>query len=786
MNMNMNMNMNCGVVSQLLRRSEVSQGARRRRNFSYIGLILHLLFWSHGAPAALKSERKVCFSNLRWVRCPDSATEEVIIASIRIENGKPVIQEILSQPGSWPRADQEVPDENDARAQLVDARGMVIVGAKLHFHHRIQVPPDQQGSLIDIYPASVELPNPEATLMLVRPQDAAKLRVELPAQAFRGNRGTAASQGLSLQWVEQDLPLPSLGWREDTGTPAQSATASSSSDGFFDVAILASGYDVSTMTSFDVIASQIMRRISSLQPFAKYNPRTRYYVIRNTQGLGCHSGCNGMSRLLCCDSAKVIAAAQEAGVSVDEIIVVDSTATYSGGGYRDLDRYQSDSLTSYSQVYGGPSAADMAVHEFGHSFANLCDEYSYSSEGYTYKSCVNCRPVCDDFGAHSSVCQISCDARPDYYRPENSIMYSLQYTTFNQVSQEESLQPRLEFFSQSRRPGITINDVSRPEGGEGASDFTFTVSLSEPSLENVSVSYSTNGGTAQAGADYFAVPLETLQFLPGEKKKVLKVSVHGDPLVEPDETFFVRLSQSVNSVILDYEGKGEILNDDYPSLKISSASLGEGNSASKPFQFTLSLNTASAKPVSVRYETVDASAGAGTDYIGLPLTAITFKPGETKKQVAVNVKGDTLRETNEIFYLRVSSPIGLTLFNTQGTGTILNDDGPVLRIDDASVVEGDEGPRNVTLKLSLTPASTHAVSLKYATTDGSAAAGKDYIGVPFTAITFKPGETTKTITVSVKPDRIKESDEAFFVNLSSANGATIFDRQGKVTVQNDD
>ncbi|MCI5147327.1 MAG: hypothetical protein D3923_17805, partial [Candidatus Electrothrix sp. AR3] len=166
----------------------------------------------------------------------------------------------------------------------------------------------------------------------------------------------------------------------------------------------------------------------------------------NTGDLGCYSGCSNIDRLMCCDSMKVMAAAVASGQLYDEIIIIHSTSTYSGGGMRDLGAYQDDSASTYCQVYNGTSTVSMVSHEFGHSFGNLCDEYSYGSEGYAYYDCANCRASCSDWSDISTGCQLGCDARSDYYRPEDSIMLSLEIPTYNLPSIHNSFIPRLNFF----------------------------------------------------------------------------------------------------------------------------------------------------------------------------------------------------------------------------------------------------------------------------------------------------------------------------------------------------
>ena len=82
------------------------------------------------------------------------------------------------------------------------------------------------------------------------------------------------------------------------------------------------------------------------------------------------------------------------------------------------------------------------------------------------------------------------------------------------------------------------------------------------------------------------------------------------------------------------------------------------------------------------------------------------------------------------------------------------------------------------------PPSDAPVTVNFATADGTAAAGEDYVAASGT-LTFAPGETTKTITVVVKGDKQKEADETFSVNLFGAFGALILDGQGLGSILDD-
>ncbi len=116
-------------------------------------------------------------------------------------------------------------------------------------------------------------------------------------------------------------------------------------------------------------------------------------------------------------------------------------------------------------------------------------------------------------------------------------------------------------------PTLAINDVSKNEGNSGTTAFDFTVTLSETSVQTVTVDYLSGGGTATAGSDY--APVEgRLTFTPGQTSKTVTVQVNGDTTVEPDETFFVNLRAPTNATIADAQGMGTIVNDDQPASLI--------------------------------------------------------------------------------------------------------------------------------------------------------------------------------------------------------------------------
>lgn len=110
---------------------------------------------------------------------------------------------------------------------------------------------------------------------------------------------------------------------------------------------------------------------------------------------------------------------------------------------------------------------------------------------------------------------------------------------------------------------------------------------------------------------------------------------------------------------------------------------------------------------------------------------------------------------------------------------------PALSIADGSVSEGNKGTTTLNLTVTLSRSSTEAVTVKYATLDGTALAKQDYTATSGT-LTFQPGKTSGTISVAIAVDRKRESNETFWVQLSNASGATIADGVATATIVNDD
>ena len=145
---------------------------------------------------------------------------------------------------------------------------------------------------------------------------------------------------------------------------------------------------------------------------------------------------------------------------------------------------------------------------------------------------------------------------------------------------------------------------------------------------------------------------------------------------------------------------------------------------------------------------------------------------------------DSLDEANETVTLTISSASNATISDATATLTITDDDAtPSLSIADVS---GNETAGNRQFTVTLSAASGLAVTVNYATSDGTATAGADYTASNGT-LTIAAGATTATFNVGVLADSIDEANETATLTLSGVSStATISDATATLTITDDD
>ena len=336
-------------------------------------------------------------------------------------------------------------------------------------------------------------------------------------------------------------------------------------------------------------------------------------------------------------------------------------------------------------------------------------------------------------------------------------------------------------------PEISIADVSQLEGNS-LNQMVFTVTLSNASGLPVTISYSTENGTATGGSDYVAIANTQLTFSPGETTKQIVTNILGDFIVEPDENFLLNITSATNGIIADSQAVGTLINDDAPgTIQFTAANYTVSEGAGFA-TITITRTGGLSQGVTVRFVTVDGTALAGEDYTSVR-TTVNFAPGEASKTVSIPLIDDLIDEPTETINIALEAPTGGAILGSPINAIISitdNDAAPVLSVNNVTQNEGNTGTTVFTFTVTLAGQSSEEVTVGYSTANGTATAPSDYTAISQGLLTFAPGETTKQVNVIVNGDFTIEANETFFVNLSSPLGATIGAAQGTGTINNDD
>jgi len=183
--------------------------------------------------------------------------------------------------------------------------------------------------------------------------------------------------------------------------------------------------------------------------------------------------------------------------------------------------------------------------------------------------------------------------------------------------------------------------------------------------------------------------------------------------------------------------------------------------------------------LSVNYATADLTATAGSDYTAAS-GSLTFADGETEKIVNIPIANDGVVEPEETVQLTLSGTPELEALGGKYTATLhIFDANTPLTItldgqspDDVSFPEGNVGNSNAAIRVRLSAATSRTVSVDFATFNGSALPGVDFVSTAGT-LTFDPGSETRDILIPIIGDTLDESSEFFVLNLSNPVNASL-------------
>lgn len=367
-------------------------------------------------------------------------------------------------------------------------------------------------------------------------------------------------------------------------------------------------------------------------------------------------------------------------------------------------------------------------------------------------------------------------------------------------------------------PAVSVTAVTQSEGDAGTTPFTFTATLLwynvntskyevAKAVTPITVSYSTEDDTAQAGTDYNAVVGGTFTIPVGDSSAQFTIDVNGDTVLEPTEQFRVKLSVPVFGAdfwLRTQSVLGVIRNDEptplAPAVTFDSgygdpgayvATMEEGNPGIGRINHSLLVQVdggggvAAARPVTVAYR-VYASTGANaatprTDFIAQAGT-ITIPAGQKTARLPVRIVDDPYREADETFRVEITAVTpGVLKLGQQCTVTITDPDTtdrptpptpatpPTISISGPAVVGEADG--TATFDVTLDGPTSVPVRVIYGLISGTARSGLDFIGTAG-LVTIPAGEVTASFQVRLINDRVTENTEKFTVKINAAYGAT--------------
>mgnify|MGYP001805925513 CR=1 FL=1 len=216
-----------------------------------------------------------------------------------------------------------------------------------------------------------------------------------------------------------------------------------------------------------------------------------------------------------------------------------------------------------------------------------------------------------------------------------------------------------------------------------------------------------------------------------------------------------------------------------PVINVSTSELSRGE-GERVARITVNLSEASDQTVTVNYAAIADTATAGADYRLIGSGVLNFLPGKTTQTITVSLINDLLVESDETFTVQLSTPVNATLGADATTVTIVDNDTvpspdtstlPIIQLDATKISLNEGDSAQLTVMLSV--AATQPVTVDYVTQDDTAQnASGDYVATSG-SLTFAPGETSKTISVTTLDDTAVESNETFNVQLSNPVNATL-------------
>ncbi len=396
-------------------------------------------------------------------------------------------------------------------------------------------------------------------------------------------------------------------------------------------------------------------------------------------------------RLVTISSSKIYAAAA-AFPDWDQLIVIVNESIYGGSG------------GSIAVTTTNTSARLIVIHEYGHTFHDLADEYTSAYPGF---------PACSDISP-SANCEVNVTNQTNaslikwkswitpgnpiptpggtagiglfegaryqttgVYRPANTCgMRSLGAQFCSICSQAYVLKLYRGGWGTPAagidliEPGSEVPSAAGNVAYAAGNTLNFSATVLRPSPDTVTLQWYLDGVPVPGatGSNYnfqqlTATPVtRSLQLRATDNSTLVKAEMAGTDMVH-SRTWTIQVSTPPIT------------------LSINDVSVAEGNSGVSLATFTVNASSPALSggvSFNIATDTLRSNGNAalaGKDYASWPSTVKTIAAGQSSTTFSVKVMGDKVQEPNEVFAIRLSNPVGATLADDIGVGTIMNDDG---------------------------------------------------------------------------------------------------------------
>ena len=356
---------------------------------------------------------------------------------------------------------------------------------------------------------------------------------------------------------------------------------------------------------------------------------------------------------------------------------------------------------------------------------------------------------------------------------------------------------------------VTIKGDSSPPAGsltfstssytvaQNAGTVAVTVERTDGSTGDVSVAYATSNGTAVSGTDFTAVN-GTLNWASGDTTaKTFTIAISNASPFSGNKTFTVVLSNPSRWATIGNPASASVTisGDAVPpvgSLRFSAASYTVSQSAGT-VTVTVVRNGGSSGAVSVAYATANGTAVAGTDYTAAKGTLKWADGDASAKTFEVAISNAVPFSGSKSFSVALSAPSGgqsapnggATLSNPSSASVSISGDAGAavgsLQLSNSSYTVA-QSAGTLTVTVNRTGGSAGAVSVAYATANGTAVAGTDYTAAKGSLDWAAGDATSKTFSVEISNATPFSGSKSFSVTLSSPSGGATLSTPSSASV----